>query len=455
LTVDWNEPSLVKWLGTTTRKGTRNIYRGAFKKYSKFTGLTAEQLIDEAIENAKRDVRERKDIVKTRLLQFYTWLKEEYPIRKKGKGENKILSKGLSDSSAFTAVGAIRSFYSTYDIYVKMRGRQRIPTPKIVNKRMQLTTADIKLLVDHARSPRDRAIILTMFQGGMDASTLCSIKYGDIAKGLKSEEHPLKLELFRRKSGIDYYTFLGNDAIEALKAYINNLESKGVKFEDDTPLFLKQSNKAKRFEPLYSGLVANMLKKVAISSGLVNKKLNGNKFNPVGPHALRENFGSIMINKGVPGSIVDFWLGHAVSDMAEAYKGRRFEELKRMYAERESFISITAPSSDLKKFEKSNQELKNVLVDLSTENKKLRSRVDDLEKFKKTTMQQINELREFYKDMKYFKKGGAVVTYHSNSGFLPGDLEDFANETLTNRVDTITKEIADIQNILKKRKNKI
>jgi integrase len=451
--IDWNEPPLVKWLGTTSRKGTRNIYRGAFKKYAQFTGMTSEQLIDEALEDAKKDIRERKDIVKTRLLQFYSWLKEEYPIKSRGNGKHKIISKGLSDSSASTAVGAIRSFYSTYEIYVKMRGRQSLPKPKIVNKRMQLNTADIKLLVDHARSPRDREIILTMFQGGMDASTLCSIKYGDVNKGLGRGEHPLKLELFRKKSGTDYYTFLGHEAVEAIKAYIHNVESKGAVFEDNSPLFLKQSNKARRFEPLYSGLIANMLKKVAIASGLVNDKLNGKKFNPVSPHALRENFGSIMVNKGVPDSIVDFWLGHAVSDMAEAYKGRRFEELKRMYAERESFISITAPSSDLKKFEKSNQELKNVLVDLSTENKKLRDRIDDLEKFKKTTIQQINEIKEFRKEMKHYEKGGVVVTYHKKAGFLPGEPEEFSEKILKDRIESLEKEIADIKQTLIKRKN--
>jgi len=450
--INWNEPSLVKWLGTTTRKGTRNIYRGAFKKYAQFTGMTSEQLIDEALEDAKKDIRERKDIVKTRLLQFYSWLKEEYPIKSRGNGKHTVIGKGLSDTSASTAVGAIRSFYSTYEIYVKMRGRQSLPKPKIVNKRMQLNTADIKLLVDHARSPRDRAIILTMFQGGMDASTLCSIKYGDLIKGLESKEHPIKLELFRKKSGIDYYTFLGHDAIEVLKAYINDMESKGVEYEDNTPLFLKQSIKARQFEPLYSGLVANMLKKIAIASGLVNDKLNGKKFNPVSPHALRENFGSIMINKGVPDSIVDFWLGHAVSDMAEAYKGRRFEELKRMYAERESFISITAPSSDLKKFEKSNQELKNVLVDLSTENKKLRDRVDDLEKFRMKTRQQIDELVEFRKEMKHYEKGGVVVTYHKKAGFLPGEPEEFSDEILKDRIESLDKEIANLKEILIKRK---
>jgi len=48
---------------------------------------------------------------------------------------------------------------------------------------MIVTNMDVKKLVDHSRAPRDRAIILTMFQGGMDVSTLCSLKYGDVAEG--------------------------------------------------------------------------------------------------------------------------------------------------------------------------------------------------------------------------------------------------------------------------------
>jgi hypothetical protein len=48
-----------------------------------------------------------------------------------------------------------------------------------------------------------------------------------------------------------------------------------------------------------------------------------------------------MISKGVPDPIVDFWLGHEIREMAEAYKRPKFEKLKRMYLERESFMSIT------------------------------------------------------------------------------------------------------------------
>ena len=66
-----------------------------------------------------------------------------------------------------------------------------------------------------------------------------------------------------------------------------------------------------------------------------------NSFNPLSPHALRESFGSIMINSGVPDTIVGFWLGHQIGEMAEAYKSVQYESLKKMYLEREKLISIS------------------------------------------------------------------------------------------------------------------
>jgi site-specific recombinase XerD len=443
--VNWNEPSLVKWLGTTARKGTTSTYQSYFRIYSQYTGMTAEQLIDEALEDAKGDIRQRKDVVKTRLLQFYQWLKTEYLRKSRGKGHHRILGKGLSDSAATCAVMAIRSFYSTYDINVKLKGRQRLPKPKIENRRIMLTPPDVKLLVDHARSLRDRAIILVMFQGGMDTSTLCNIKYAAVARGLLTKEHPLKLELQREKTGVSYYTFLGRDAIEAVNAYISDLKLKGVVFDNGLPLFLKQNTKAKSYEKLDTNLVQNMLKKVALSSGFIDEHMNGAAFNLLGPYALRESFGSIMINKGVPDSIVDFWIGHEIGEMAEAYKRGRFAEIRQMYLDRELDISISAPSSDIKKFEENNKTLSNLVTQQSL-------KITTLENQLSNVQEAIAEIKEFQKEMKHFEKGGATVIYHSSSGFLPDDLSQIADDALGKQKQALESEIQKIDNVLKQHK---
>lgn len=381
--VDWNDPALERWFGTITRKGTKHLYRSAFKTYRHFTGMTASALIDEALEDAKRDPREKKDAVLKRLIDFYHYLKEEYPRKSRGKGEHKIIGKGVSDKLAHTYVNSIRSFYATFGVTVRMKGRHALPKPRVRNKRMKVGAEQVKVLVRHARTPRDRAIILTMFQSGIDVSTLCSLRYGDIAEGLDKNEYPLKLDLYRPKTGVEYYTFIGRDAVENIRAYISDAEARKIQFKHDTPLFVKERGK----EGLTTNLVQNMMRHTAVKSGLVDEKNNGKAFNPLSPHALRESFGSIMINSGVPDTVVDFWLGHAIGEMGEAYKSVQYESLKAMYLEREWLVSITAPKVDVQEIEKKirvevedrSKQLQSLVNGLASENMELKERMRKVE----------------------------------------------------------------------------
>lgn len=78
--VNWTEYPLVRWLNTTVKEGTRSIYHQAYKTYVQYTKMTSIALIDEALLDAKKDVQERRDILKTRLLGFYKWMTEEYAL---------------------------------------------------------------------------------------------------------------------------------------------------------------------------------------------------------------------------------------------------------------------------------------------------------------------------------------------------------------------------------------
>jgi integrase/recombinase XerD len=337
-------------------------------------------------------------------MKFERHIDSEAPKKRGPKGE--VVGKGLSSKIAHTYVNAIRSFYGTFDVYVKLRGRSALPKPKVVNKRMILSNMDVKRLVDHASTVRDRAIILTMFQSGIDVSTLCSLKYGDVAEGLAKNEHPLRLNLYRPKTETEYYTFLGGDAVKAIRAYLNDLKAKGIKITSNTPLFLKASHKTMKCEGLTPNLVQNMLREVAVKSGLVDENLNGRDFNPLSPHALRESFASIMINKGVPDTIVDFWLGHEIGEMAEAYKRSKFEDLKRIYLEREVFISISTAGEIEEKLraeiDEKNRQLQALVNGLTAENMSLKAELNALkqrlEKLEAIAKEQV-ELQEAYEKL--------------------------------------------------------
>jgi len=403
-TVNWKEQPLQRWIGTITKKTTAYTYKSGYRFYQQYTGLTSNQLIDEALEDAKRDPREKTGIVKQRLIGFYNWLIKEAPKRRAvGRGVTEQVDKGVSSKMAHCYVNAVRSFYSTFDVYVKLKGRSSLPRPRVQNKRMLLSNLEVKRLVDYARSLRDRAVILTLFQSGMDVSTLCSLKYGDVAEGLAKNEHPLKLDLYRQKSGTEFYTFLGKDATEAVRAYVNDVRARGITLNPKTPLFLKESNKAKTREGIAPAHVQSMLKHVAVKAGFVDKQNNGKDFNPLSPHALRESFGSIMTGQGVPDTVVDFWLGHEIGELAEAYKAAKFEDVKKMYVERERFISIM-PKTDIEEIKskvreeisQQTRQLQTLVNGLSAENLDLRNRMQktesklvDLEKLIRENLAQL------------------------------------------------------------------
>jgi integrase len=375
--VDWEDSVLKRWLGSIVNKNTLYNAKSAYRLYTQYTGKTASQLIDEAIEDFKRDPRERQDTVLQSLIGFYNWLRNDYKKKKAvGKGKIKQTKTGLSGLSAEMRVNVIRSFYATFDITVRLKGRYRLPKAKVENKRIIFKPEDIwkvKTLVDHARTPRDRAIVLFHFQGGLDVSTLCSLNYGDVKEGLEKDEHPLKVEPMRVKTGVEFYTFIGDDAIDALNAYLADMKSRGVTFNDKTPLFLQERGKGR----LKTHNIQVMMKDLVVRSGLVDEANNGYAFNPLGTHSLRESFGSLMINSKVPDTVVDFWLGHEIGDMAKAYKTTQFESLKKMYAEREQLLSISAPKED----EKTKAEVKEVKDDLYTlhaENASMKKEIQQL-----------------------------------------------------------------------------
>jgi hypothetical protein len=130
------------------------------------------------------------------------------------------------------------------------------------------------------------------------------------------------------------------------------------------------------------------LREVTLKSGFIDKTNNGNSHNPLGPHALRESFGSIMANSGVPDSVVDFWLGHEVGALNEAYKSVQFESLKQMYLAREKLVSISTPKVDVEELreklkvemEQQNKQLQVLVNSLVTENMDLKSRIAKTEK---------------------------------------------------------------------------
>jgi len=386
--VDWNDPALKRWLDSITKKTTKFNYKSAFRNYAEFTGMTATELIEEAHADLQLSPLEQKDVVIQRLTKFHTWLTTEVEKVTRGKGEHKVKGKGLTPRSAVMKLNCIRSFYSTFHISVKLRGRHRISNGRVKNKRMIVNAEQVKTLVQHARSIRDRAIILVNFQGGMDASTLCSLNYEDIAQAVETGEHPFKLNVFRKKGDVEYYTFLGKDAVETLRAYVADQKARGTEWNLESPLFTKSRHATD--ERITPNLIQNMMKEVAVSAGFV-KKNNGKDFNILGSHALRESFSSLMLNSGIPRPIVDFWLGHTRSNLDTAYMTIDETKAREMYAKREHLLNINETTEKSEELRKLSDSVSDILVDKAEMKEQLDKTTADVKDLKKQ-LKQATEL---------------------------------------------------------------
>ena len=131
-------------------------------------------------------------------------------------------------------------------------------------------------------------------------------------------------------------------------------------------------------------------------------------FNPLGPHALRESFGLIMINNGVPDTIEDFWLGHSIGEMSEAYKSVQFESLKKMYIEHEKLLSVSGPKVDVEEIEtkvrmeveQQNRQLQALVNGLSTENLKIKKELDTMKERMARNEVDLKLVRSFIEGLK-------------------------------------------------------
>jgi len=280
-----------KWL-IGKAKETKKVYLIALNTYCKYRGLNPKQLIDEIEEDRKKPRRERGE-VEFKLKEFHEWLLNEKDKMMGGWKPRKVGKKGLSPKRANMIVNTVRSFYKINGFPVLNLRLPKAP-PLKKNHKLTLRAEHVKKLVDHSPTIRDKAIILMLFQSGMDISTLISLNYGDVARGLENDECPLAIHVVRKKAGIEYTTFIGRDAIDALKAYLNKRRQKQGEIKYDEPLFVKE-REIKGDKRITRNAIDKMLKQVAVLSGVVSKEeMERADMNPCRPHALRGAFSTIM-----------------------------------------------------------------------------------------------------------------------------------------------------------------
>ncbi len=330
---------------------------GLFLKYysdEKCKDVDLSTLIEMVKEELRKDISERGQIEQD-WVGFARWLE-------KG-GE-------FAPGSIKLYAAMVRSFL-VFNFY-PFTGRSKLPqsirtgSEKQVNRKFNYRPRDVKKLLDVATSLRDRAIILTIFQSGMDLSTALSLNISHVQDELDKSRIPLLIHLERKKSNTLYRTCLGVDAVEAIKLYLRErslpryrckvcshtrtrkrrhcdlpkcngeVEEFTEELTYDSPLFIQTRNKRLSGEEL----MAVLRQYVTHSAILSRERIKRATKNPAGTHALRSAMSSILQFHGVNQEIINGFLGHRVP-YDSAYSRLGDEELRTIYSDVEEHLSVT------------------------------------------------------------------------------------------------------------------
>jgi integrase len=353
------------WLTKTCKPSSKQTYAKEINAFSKFI-----------VENFKLDINTLKEqfrtakytneIEKERFLDKIHDVVEAYACH----------IKQFKYSSMHEAL--ILSILRSY--LVKACGMRdvEITLPKhvfVTYHNRDLTREDIKQILDQAL-PRDKAFFLLMLESGARPDTLCKLKYVNIKQDFEKGTVPMKIELpalILKDNPQDRFSFIGEDGIHALKAYLGNR-----KLEDNEPIFTP-IRPGKTVGNFGTEAFSNAFGRIVLRLGLVQRGKSKQEAKPreLRLYGLRKYFNN---NMKADRAYIEFWMGH--TDTKSHYISNDPETHRKIYAEGYQFLRIYEPLTDTAKTIQVQQneieKLKNEVDKITKSNKMLYDMFMDL-----------------------------------------------------------------------------
>jgi integrase len=236
---------------------------------------------------------------------------------------------------ALALIKSVKSFCRYHGVELKFRRGETVRARrKRIGEEIVPSAEQIYRMVEHARSLRDKAIILCMWQSGVRIGCLVNWNFGLVRDQLFPENGEMKVPVrlkitekieskLRNYDMGYYYTFLGREASEALKKYLQWRIEGGEKLEDETPIFVGNSTTVKG-QRLRLGSIREMIKLYAEKAGL----------NPKGiwPHCLRKAFRKVLNNADIDEDTKEALMGHKLPGSRGSYFDYHdVDEVERKY----------------------------------------------------------------------------------------------------------------------------
>jgi site-specific recombinase XerD len=243
----------------------------------------------------------------------------------------------------------IRTFYRVNGIKLEPPLIQR---ERVVNRDRAPTSDELKKILDVA-DPREKTIVLLLSLGGFREGTLARLKYShvkdDLERGILPVHVAVEADIVKGHYA-DYDTFLGEEAVNALRAYIEQRKRGSPDgkippetMTDDTPL-VRDIHDSRKARPIGEKQIGKLVKNLYHKAGLTEPK-NGCRLRV---HSIRKWFRTELTALGAQPEYTEYMLGHRSSTYHDI-RSKGIEFLRDIYNKADLRISKQPRESEYKR----------------------------------------------------------------------------------------------------------
>lgn len=233
---------------------------------------------------------------------------------------------------------------------------------------------EIRKMLMHA-DERARALILILCQSGLRISDAVRLRYRDIEEDFELNRVPCLIKIVTQKNNTPTVTFLGQDAVDALRVYFDlrktgttryygSKRKKGIppeKITVDSPLF--RTRHVERIKPVSIKQATEIIRMVSVKADV----------GFISAHAFRRWFQTTLEQAHIQPNWVLRMMGHSLPGVEGSYSRPQIEQMRDAYKNAELYLSLVGlPEATLKTV----QQLQNQIKDLQDRNTELKARLN-------------------------------------------------------------------------------
>jgi site-specific recombinase XerD len=287
-------------------------YAEGLKKFCEYAKMNPDEIIEAYKAAIKADVNEAVEMWNDKLDLFIPWLTQKYEVKR------------ITAASRFNAV---KSFFS-HNVAIPLTSK----TPKFhADSYKPVTIDEIREKVLPHADVMQAFEILFLKDSGMSQEDALKLNVGDI-EDVGNEFGYIKA--FRGKEAVDYETFIGPNAVQAMKRVLEYRQRMGCEIKPESPLFVKLT---KPNERQTDRLIASSWQRLSVKAGVI-----------ISTHRARKTFETFLAVGKVHPVILKYWMGHKVekSDIEGKYIIPPKPDQLKLYMEAYKAIDVTPKKSE-------------------------------------------------------------------------------------------------------------